>query len=101
MKDNLKENVHYIAIKDEDDIHYEYSTSKSNYINSVKITNLRISPKKSLIDKIENTIDVSINDLQLIMNIEENVSQIQEYLKPDYFVNYEREMALNSFFSKG
>jgi len=100
MHFDLKIGVHYIPIDLDDDIDYTYTTSPSKYANAHIIKDLSANPKKSLIDKISKSIDNSLNNLELIENIEKNMSEIQKYFTPDYIITYIKEKTLNYFFPK-
>jgi hypothetical protein len=99
MQFNLKEGIHYIPIDLDDDIEYKYITSPSKYPNAHIIKNLSITPKQSLINKISKSIENSLNNLELIEDIEKNLLEIQKFFTPDYIIRYIKEKALNYFFS--
>ena len=95
---DLKENFHYLSIEIDDDIEYEYTKAPSNYPNSFSVNNLKITPKPSLFKKLNDYIDKNIKDLPLIEDIQQNISKIQELLKPDYIISYIQAKTLNYFF---
>ncbi|MFX0072854.1 MAG: hypothetical protein ACFFAO_17390 [Candidatus Hermodarchaeota archaeon] len=96
----LRENIHYISIEEGDDIDYTFTSGSSSYPNSYSLRNIKIKPKRSLINKLEYSIDEAINNPDLIENIEKNVSKIQKYFTFDFITSYIKEKSLEYFFSK-
>ncbi|MFX0132323.1 MAG: hypothetical protein ACFFDN_01625 [Candidatus Hodarchaeota archaeon] len=95
----LKENHHYLSILIDDDIDYSYSIfPNKQFKNSIMIRNLEITPKESLLNKMENKIDDCINNPDLISDIESHTKEIQEFITPDFLISYIIKEAMNYFF---